>query len=90
MLPMVDVSGRKTALQVVIFSILLLASSVLPMLVGLAGMIYLVGALILGVSLVLVSLGLLRNPSLEAARFVLKASLVYLPLLLILLMVDKL
>ena len=89
MLPMLDVSGKKTSKQVVIFSSLLLVASVLPVYLDLAGKIYLMGALGLGALQVIVSLQLHRDPSTTKARHVLRASLVYLPILLIFLMIDK-
>jgi protoheme IX farnesyltransferase len=89
MLPMLDLSGEKTSKQVVIFSSLLLISSVLPVCLDLAGRIYLVGALSLGALQMIVSLQLRRDPSTTKARSVLRASVIYLPILLILLMIDK-
>ena len=89
MLPMLDVSGEKTSNQIVIFSSLLLIASSLPVYLDLAGRIYLLGALGLGALQIIVSLQLHRDPSTTKARRVLRASLVYLPILLIFLMIDK-
>lgn len=89
MLPMLDVSGKKTSKQMVIFSSLLLVASGLPVYLDLAGRTYLVGALILGVLQLIVSLQMYRDASTTKARHVLRASLIYLPILLIFLMIDK-
>jgi protoheme IX farnesyltransferase len=64
--------------------------SLLPALLGLAGLTYLFGALLLGLALLAVSLGFLRRHSGTAARRLLLASVVYLPAVLVILVVDRL
>jgi protoheme IX farnesyltransferase len=87
-LPVVD-AGSTTERQIVTASLALLAVSLLPTLIGLAGSIYFAGALALGVAQA--SLGAMQAlaPSAASARRVLYASLLYLPALLALLAFDK-
>jgi protoheme IX farnesyltransferase len=88
-LPVVDEHGSSTERQIMTGVVSLLVVSLLPTLIGLAGAIYFTGALVLG--LVFVAAGALqaRTPSSAAARRVLFASLLYLPVLLALLAYDK-
>jgi protoheme IX farnesyltransferase len=64
--------------------------SLLPALLGLAGGTYLIGALVLGLGLVAVSLGFLRRHTGAAARRLLLATVVYLPAVLVILVIDRL
>jgi protoheme IX farnesyltransferase len=95
MLPVVDKDGRSTVRRVVIYSLILLPVSLLPTFVGVAGAAYLIGALIL--SLAYSWFGWrLRNMHLSPeaaeskrpARDLLRASILYLPLLFALLMLS--
>ncbi len=88
-LPVVDGQGASTERQIVTGSLALLAVGLLPTLIGLAGSLYFVGALALG--LVLLTFGMLQAlaPSTAAARRVMFASLLYLPALLALLAFDR-
>ena len=68
----------------------LIPISLLPTLFGLTGVIYLVGALVLGVGFLLPTLlMLLRGPDEKLAWRTFFASIAYLPLLLILMVIDK-
>ena len=49
MLPVVEPAGKITARQIVIFTVLLLPVSLAPFFLGVAGWIYLIGAIVLGV-----------------------------------------
>ncbi|OLC13644.1 MAG: protoheme IX farnesyltransferase [Candidatus Rokubacteria bacterium 13_1_40CM_69_27] len=88
-LPVVDADGWSTERQIVTGCLALLAVSLLPTLIGMAGPLYFVGALLLG--LVFATFGTLQAlaPSSLAARRVLLASLLYLPAVLALLALDK-
>lgn len=89
MLPVVDPSGRRTGRQVVLFAAALLPVAAVPALLGLAGTLYLLGALGLGAGFLYFSLRLARAPSNLRAKHLLHASIIYLPLLFALLMLDK-
>jgi protoheme IX farnesyltransferase len=88
MLPVVDRGGGLTGRQMVGYCLALVPASLTPLVCGRAGLLYLTGALVLGVAFLLFALAFLRRPSLRHARGVLRASLVYLPLLLSLLLLD--
>ena len=85
-----DAGGVRTGRQMVLWAAALVPVSLLPALLGLAGVTYLYGALLLGLSLLVVSLGFLRRHSGAAARRLLLASVIYLPSVLIILLLDRL
>ena len=85
-----DTGGVRTGRQMVLWVATLLPVSMVPALLGLAGAAYLVGALVLGLALLAVSLGFLRRHSGAAARRMLLASVVYLPAVLVILVIDRL
>ena len=89
MLPVVEPDGRRTCRHVVVFSVLLIAASTMPSVLGFSGSLYLVGALLMGVALLGVGIALSMTRSSLAARRLLKASVVYLPVLLILTVLDS-
>ena len=93
MLPVVEEDGRSTARRILAYSLILIPLSVLPSVFGMAGKIYLVGAVVLGVALFYFGarLAFLKLPinsprSKMLARHVLQATVVYLPLLFALMM----
>src|SRR5882757_7916505 len=51
MLPVVEEDGRSTARRIVVYSVVLIPTSLLPSYMGMAGRIYLVGAVMLGLAL---------------------------------------
>ena len=88
-LPVVDPDGASTERQIVLACVGLLAASLLPTVIGWAGPIYFAGALMLGLAFVASGVAQALAPSRLSARRVLFASLLYLPLLLGLLVFDK-
>jgi protoheme IX farnesyltransferase len=88
MLPIDDRTGRRTAANMICYCLALLAAGVAPAVVGRAGPLFVAGALILGLFFFATTIGFARNPSEARARRVLRASLVYLPAVLALLLVD--
>src|SRR6266581_1503423 len=89
LLPVVDAEGASTERQIVTGCLALLAVSLLPTLLGLAGAVYFAGALLLGLGFVSLGAWHAWAPSAAGARRVLFASLLYLPALLALLALDK-
>ena len=89
LLPVVDAEGTSTERQIVTGCLALLAVSLLPTLIGLAGPVYFVGAFLLGTGFVVLGTRQALTPSPGSARRVLYASLLYLPILLGLLAFDK-
>lgn len=89
MLPPGDGQGRMMALQVVGFSALLIPVSIIPALLGEARFIYLFGAIILGLLFLIYGARLAVGRSNALARRVLVASIIYLPLVYVLMMAGK-
>ena len=89
MLPVVEPSGTITARQIVMFTIMLVPVSLAPYFFGLSGPIFLVGAVILGVLFLFASIQAARTKTNEKAKRLLLASVIYLPLLFILMVADK-
>ena len=88
-LPVVDPDGRSTERQIVAGCLALHAAGLLPTLVGLTGGVYFFGALLLGALFLVVGTAQALRPSAPAARRVVIASVVYLPILLALMALDK-
>ena len=88
MLPVKEPSGDSTAYQMIGFTLLLLVASVFPAAVGPVGWIYLLGVLPLGGWFLYTALQFNRERTGIRARYVLKASIVYVPALVALLTVD--
>ena len=89
MLPVVEPDGESTARQILIYALLLIPVSVAPKVLGMAGNIYLVGALALGAMFLYSGVRVSLDRTALRARRVLLASVVYLPLLYGLLLLDR-
>lgn len=89
LLPVVEPDGRSTARQVVINSVALFAVGLLPFFVGLAGFVYLAAAIVLGLAFLASGVSYARRLDRASARSVVFASLLYLPLLLAAMAVDR-
>jgi len=89
MLPVVDPDGRRTGEQSVSHTLALLAVSLSPFVFKLAGTVYLAGALMLGAAYLYCAIQFSRQLTLARARWLFLASILYLPLLLALLVLDK-
>jgi heme o synthase len=95
MLPVVDADGKSTVWRILAYSATLIPVSVLPTAVGMAGRWYLVGAVLMGAMLFRLSMGM-ATPQLPAtaaaskapARRLLRATIIYLPILFGLMMVN--
>jgi len=88
MLPVVDPSGRRTFRQVWLFSLALVAMSLMPALMGLTGWVYLAGCLVLGAVLLRVGHVFSSSGAMLDARRLLRASIIYLPCWLVLTLAD--
>jgi protoheme IX farnesyltransferase len=89
MLPVLDADGRITGRQALANSLALLVVSLTPTAAGLAGTGYLVGAVALGVAFSSVALWAAAVRTSRAARALFLASLVYLPGICALLLIDR-
>lgn len=89
MLPVVEPDGRVTARQILNYTLMLLPVSLLPAMIGMAGGLYLVGALVLGVAFLYFSARAATERSKWQARRLLLASVLYLPALFALMVIDQ-
>ncbi|MGD1089665.1 MAG: heme o synthase [Verrucomicrobiota bacterium] len=89
MLPNVDPDGSRTAQQAVSNTLALLAVSLCPFVFKMTGTIYLAGAIILGAGFLWCAIQFSRQLTLTRARQLFFASIIYLPLLLALMVWDK-
>ena len=89
MLPAVETDGRITVRQIVLFTIMLVPVSLAPFFFGQVGLVYLIGANLLGVWFLSASIRTARSKTNEAAKSLLLVSVIYLPLLFILMVADK-
>ena len=89
LLPVVDPDGKSTGRQIVSYCLALLAVGLLPTLIGFTGTTYFFCALALGSIFLWYGVSLALSCSQAAARRLLFASLVYLPVLLAVMAFDK-
>jgi protoheme IX farnesyltransferase len=89
MLPVVEPDCRSTARQIVLFGLMLIPVSLIPGMLGMSGRIYSIGALLLGMWFLYsgVRVALERTP--VRARGVLLTSVLYLPLIYCLMLLDR-
>jgi protoheme IX farnesyltransferase len=89
MLPVLDPEGRRTGHQAVIHTLGLLPVSLCPFFLKLAGPVYLSGAVLLGVAFIFCALQFSRHLTVSRARQLFYFSILYLPLLLSVMVLDK-
>jgi protoheme IX farnesyltransferase len=89
MLPVVEPDCRSTARQIVLYGLALVPVSLAPALVGMSGRIYLVGALVLGLWFLYSGVRVAVDRTVLRARAVLLASVLYLPLIYGLMLIDR-
>jgi protoheme IX farnesyltransferase len=89
MLPRFDPAGRRTATHAVAYTTALLVASAMPVVFGITGPIYLAGALTIGAYFLWRALQFAKTVTASHARQLFYASIVYLPLLLALMVLDK-
>ncbi|HEY1490509.1 MAG TPA: heme o synthase [Verrucomicrobiae bacterium] len=89
MLPGIDPDGSRTAQQSVSNTLALLAISLSPFVFKIAGTVYLAGALVLSAGFLWCAIQFSRQLTLARARQLFFASIIYLPLLLALMVWDK-
>jgi protoheme IX farnesyltransferase len=90
MLSNVDTTGKRTAEQSISNTLALLAVSLCPFVFKMAGTTYLIGAIILGAGFLFCAVQFSRQLTLTRAKQLFFASIIYLPLLLALMVWDKL
>jgi len=85
-----DVNGTKTVALMTTFSALMVAASIVPWLLDLSGWLYLGGSLVLGSWFLWLVYNFSMSKSVQDARLVLKGSIWYIPILLLLVVIDRL
>lgn len=89
MLPVVDPTCASTSRQILLYTTALLPVSLIPTLFGIAGAVYFVGALVLGIVFVFFAVRLAIYRQNLNAKWVFHYSLIYLPLLLLIMALDR-
>jgi len=96
MLPVVESDGRSTAFAIIFYALALLPVTLVPTLMGMAGWAYFAGAFLLGCGLLWFSLRMWTMKLAPAvpqskvrARHLLQATVIYLPLLFALMMINR-
>ena len=88
MLPVIEPSGIRTVRHTIGFSLILVGASLVPTLIGMAGWMYFFGTMLIGLLMLFAALGFAHERSVGNARRLLKASVLYLPLLLGFIILD--
>lgn len=89
MLPGIDPQGHRTGRQAVSHTLGLLPVSLCPFLFHITGQIYLCGALVLGLAFLWYAVQFARHMTIPRARQLFFVSILYLPLLLVMMVLDK-
>ena len=89
MLPVVDKQGTRTFRQIILTAAALVGFSLLPAIVGLAGVLYFFGALVVSVALLQVCLWAASAKTNVRAKWLMHATVLHIPLLLGLMVYDK-
>jgi protoheme IX farnesyltransferase len=89
MLPVVEPDCKSTARQIVLFGLALIPVSLVPGFLGMSGRLYLLGALALGLYFLYSGVRVALDRTMVRARAVLLVSVIYLPLLYGLMLLDR-
>ena len=89
MLPVVDREGSRTFRQILVTAVALIGASLLPAIAGIAGVVYFFGALVLSVALLQVCLWAASAKTNFRAKWLMHATVLHIPLLLGLMVYDK-
>jgi protoheme IX farnesyltransferase len=88
MLPVIDIDGRATCRQMMFGCFALLPLGLLPVALQMAGMVYFAGSLLAGVMFLLSGICFVRHRTRRNARAMFLTSLVYLPLVFVLMLLN--
>ena len=89
MLPVVEPDCRSTARQIVLYGLALIPVSLAPAVLGMSGRLYLIGALLLGLWFLYSGVRVAFERTIQRARAVLVTSVLYLPLIYGLMLIDR-
>jgi protoheme IX farnesyltransferase len=90
LLPVVEPDGRSTGRQALLYAAALIPLSLVPTLMGLAGEVYFAAALVLGLAFLALTVRFARTRTVRDARRLFFSSIIYLPLIWILMIADRL
>ena len=88
MLPVIEPNGNRTMRQIFWHLLLIIPVALLPVIEGALGTIYLIGVTIISCVFFMSAIPLAKDRSHKSALLLLKASVIYLPALLIIIMID--
>ena len=88
MLPVIEKENHRTNRQIIWHAFLLIPVSLYFVVTGALGIFYFWGALLLGIVYLASGIPLLKESSIKNAKLLLRTSVVYLPLLLIIILID--
>ena len=89
MLPVIEPDGRSTARQAVLYTVALLPLALAPTLVGMSGSIYFAGALTLTLLFLMMAIRFAATRAVRDARRLFFSSIIYLPLLWVLMIANR-
>jgi len=89
MLAVIDTDGRSTSMQILLYTTTLIPVSLLPTTIGIAGSFYFYSALVLGLYFLFLGIRVARYRAAGDARKLFHFTLMYLPLLLLILAIDS-
>ncbi len=89
MLPVVEPDLKSTSLQIVGYAALLMPISFLPFFLGMSGWVYLIAAILLGTWFLYISINTAYTKTKVDARTLLKTSVIYLPILYIVMVLNS-
>jgi protoheme IX farnesyltransferase len=90
LLPVVEPDGRSTGRQALLYAAALIPLSLVPTRMGLTGDVYFAAALVLGLAFLALTVRFARSRTVRDARRLFFSSIIYLPLIWILMIADKL
>jgi protoheme IX farnesyltransferase len=88
MLPVQETDGKGTAQRIIVYTLVLLGASLLPLLIQIAGPVYAMAAAVMGVGLLVLGFNFSQDRTAPRARRLFLASVLYLPVLLAILVFD--
>ena len=90
MLPSVYPESRRTSYTILFFTIALIVTSLGLYILKIAGIFYAISAAILGILFFVVAFQVMLNSNKHNARRLMMASIIYLPILLIIILIERL
>ena len=89
MLPSIYPESKRTSYVILFFTVALLITSLGLYILKVAGIVYAIGAALLGVAFFMVALKVIMESNKKNARRLMLASIIYLPLLLIIILIER-